>query len=101
VLFRSADQTGWRAVADFLDNHLLRWLHRFAERVAGRAMTPFYAALGMLTADYLHALRAALVVLADAPLPPPVDEKIRPKQMPSDPGCGDSVAFVPGVGPTW
>lgn len=97
----AADKAGWRAVADFLDSHLLRWLDRFAERVAGRAATPFYAALGMLTVDTLHALRAVLIVLADAPLPPP-GEEVRPEEeMPPSFGCGDSVAFVPGTGPTW
>jgi len=95
------DKAGWRAVADFLDGHVLRWLNRFAERVAGRAATPFYAALGMLSADTLHTLRAALVVLADAPLPAR-GEEVRPKEeMPPSLGCGDSVAFAPGAGPGW
>ncbi len=96
------DEGGWRAVADFLDAHPLRWLQRFAGRVAERAATPFYAALGMLTADYLQALRAALVVLAAAPLPPPAVVQARSKEeMPPSFGCGDSVAFVPGAGPSW
>ncbi|MCL2523291.1 MAG: molecular chaperone TorD family protein [Betaproteobacteria bacterium] len=97
----ASDDAGWRAVAEFLDAHLLRWLDHFAERVAGRAATPFYAALGMLTADYLHALRAALVLLADVP-PPPADEEIRPGEAaPSAAAGGDCAAFVPGAGPTW
>ncbi|MDR2837315.1 MAG: molecular chaperone TorD family protein [Azonexus sp.] len=102
-LCRAAEnKTDWRAVADFLDKHPLRWLRRFAERVAGRAMTPFYAALGMLTADYLSALRAALIRLADAPLPPPEDENARPaKASPCATGCDEAAPFVPGVGPTW
>jgi len=95
----AADTAGWRAVAEFLDAHPLRWLDRFAERVAGRAATPFYAALGMLTNDYLRALRAALVVLADLPLPP-AGEATRPAATP--PECGCDTPFVPGgAGPSW
>jgi len=66
----AADDAALRPAVDFLDTHLLLWIDRFAERVASRAATPFYAAIGMLTADYLHALRAVLVTLADASSPP-------------------------------
>jgi TorA maturation chaperone TorD len=59
----ATDDAVLRPAADFLDAHLLLWIDRFAERVAGRAATPFYAALGMLTADYLHALRTALAAV--------------------------------------
>ncbi|MCL2345897.1 MAG: molecular chaperone TorD family protein [Desulfobulbus sp.] len=98
---QATDDAALRPLADFLDAHPLRWLDRFAERVASRAATPFYAALGMLTADYLHGLRAALVVLADAPWPPPAEE-VRPEEEAlSNFGCGDAIAFVPGAGPTW
>ncbi len=69
---QAADDAALRPAADFLDAHLLLWIDRFAERVASRAATPFYAAIGMLTADYLHALRATLAELSDAPCPPPV-----------------------------
>ena len=67
----AANDAALRPAADFLDAHLLLWIDRFAERVASRAATPFYAAIGMLTADYLHALRTALAALANAPYPPP------------------------------
>ncbi len=97
----AADDAALRPAADFLDAHLLLWIDRFAERVAGRAATPFYAALGMLTADYLRALRAALVVLANAPYPPPPTEEAKPKKVPQGPTCGDAEPFVPGAGPTW
>ncbi len=100
----AADDAALRPAADFLDAHLLLWIDRFAERVAGRAATPFYAALGMLTADYLRALRAALVVLANAPYPPPPTEETKPKKAaPQSPTCGDGDAdpFIPGAGPTW
>uniref|UniRef100_UPI00333EB4FF TorD/DmsD family molecular chaperone n=1 Tax=Castellaniella defragrans TaxID=75697 RepID=UPI00333EB4FF len=96
----AADDAALRPAADFLDAHLLLWIDRYAERVAGRAMTPFYAALGMLTADYLHALRAALVVLADAPYPPEPTEESKPKKAPQGPSRGESEPFLPGLGPT-
>jgi len=99
----AADDAALRPAADFLDAHLLLWIDRFAERVASRAATPFYAALGMLTADYLHALRAVLARLANAPYPPPPPAATEkpPKQAPQEAGCGDFPPFIPGAGPSW
>ncbi len=97
----AADDAALRPAADFLDAHLLRWIGRFAERVGARAATPFYAALAMLTADYLHALRAALIVLASAPLPPPGTEEQKTAKAPQGPTCGDAMPFIPGTGPVW
>lgn len=45
---------------DFLDQHLLVWIRSFAERVAQRAATPFFASLAVLTAVYLEDLCALL-----------------------------------------
>ncbi len=47
----------WRALAGFLDFHLLRWLADFAGRVATRCDTPFYAALALLSDAWCQQLR--------------------------------------------
>jgi putative dimethyl sulfoxide reductase chaperone len=47
----------WRALAGFLDFHLLRWLPDFAGRVATRCDTPFYAALVLLSDAWCQQLR--------------------------------------------
>lgn len=56
-----------REVADFLDQHLLRWIHRFAERVAVRCATHLYAGLALLTAAYLNELRDLLAEIIGDP----------------------------------
>lgn len=50
-----------RQVAAFLDDHLLRWLPSFADRVAQRCDTPFYAGLALLSLACLDALRDFLI----------------------------------------
>lgn len=61
--------------ARFLDAHLLRWIGRFAERIAARCQTRYYAGLALLTASYLEELRALLALATGTPLPEPEDVK--------------------------
>jgi TorA maturation chaperone TorD len=49
--------------AQFLDDHLLQWLHSFAQRVAQYAETAYYAALALLTQAYITELRALLALI--------------------------------------
>lgn len=87
-------------VARFLDEHLLRWIHEFAERVSNRCQTHLYAGLVQLTAAYLSELRELLAAATGEPIPSreEIDERMRPK---------DSVAvdlpgpYVPGTAPSW
>ncbi len=102
-LFEAAnDDQDLKPAARFLDEHALLWIDRFAKSVGARATTPFYAALAMITADYLQTLRMALVMLADEPLPPPpVAKEVRAAQQMAACGVGEPMVFVPGAGPTW
>jgi TorA maturation chaperone TorD len=59
------------AAARFMDEHPLRWIEEFAERVADRCSTRFYAGLALLTAAYLDELRDLLARLLDQPRPAP------------------------------
>ena len=89
-------------VARFLDEHTLLWIDRFAERVAKRCETRFYAGLALLTGAYLNELRDLLAELADAPRPSEeeMEARRRPRAAVSVPVAPPS-AFVPGAGPTW
>ncbi len=89
-------------VARFMDEHTLLWIDRFADRVAKRCETRFYAGLALLTAAYLNELRDLLAELADAPRPSAeeMEARRRPRSAVSVPVAPPS-AFVPGAGPTW
>jgi TorA maturation chaperone TorD len=95
-----AHPTSLGEVADFLDQHLLRWIDAFAERVAQRCETRFYAGLALLTAAYLTELRE---LLAD-PLgyAYPVVEETVPRLTAADLNIPEAEGpYVPGVAPSW
>jgi len=68
-LFISPDMTALREATCFLDEHLRRWIGRFATRVAQRCGTPFYAGLALVTAAYIEELRDLLSSLLEEPAP--------------------------------
>src|SRR6516165_8169299 len=68
-LFMSPDMAALREAACFLDEHLRRWIGRFAARVAQRCGTPFYAGLALLTAAYIEEIRDLLSSLLRDPAP--------------------------------
>lgn len=86
-----------REVARFMDEHLLRWLMKFSERVAARCDTPYFAGVAMLTGSYCEELRDLIADTLGSPRPSPeeIEERMRPKrgQQPAP------AAFVPGTGP--
>ncbi len=86
-------------MARFLDEHLLRWVGQFAERVAQRCGTPFYAGVVLLTAAWLEAFRDLLAELLEQPRPSAeeIEERMRPKAEP----VAVPVKFVPGAAPSW
>jgi TorA maturation chaperone TorD len=89
-------------VARFLDDHLLLWIDRFAERVAARCQTRFYAGLALLTAAWLDAMRELLVDLAQVQrlTAEEIQAGQRPRRVLSVEVPPPS-AFVPGSGPVW
>lgn len=92
----------WRALAHFMDYHLLRWLPDFARRVAERADTAFYAALAMLTDAWCRQLRELIANLLGEPV-------LTAEEIAAALGAQRvaeaepvPVRFVPGVaGPSW
>lgn len=85
--------------ARFLDEHLLRWLPRFAARVASRCATPFYAGAARLTAAYCDELRDLLAGLLRAPRPSPeeVEARMQPRPAPGE----LPLRYLPGASPSW
>jgi TorA maturation chaperone TorD len=83
----------------FLDDHLLRWIDRFAERVAGRCATRFYAGLALLTAAYLDELRDLLAEVLGTPRPTP--EEIEASVAPPQVSLEVDGPFLPGAAPSW
>ena len=87
--------------AQFMDEHILRWIGDFADRVSQRCVTRLYAGLSLLTDAYLQELREVLVILLGRPRPTSeeIDQRMRPQQsiaIVESPG-----PYVPGAEPSW
>ena len=84
-------------VATFMDEHLLRWLGNFGERVAIRCDTAYFAGAAAVTAAYCEELRDILAEVLQTPRPSreEIDERMQPEQQSE----GVPVAFTPGMGP--
>ncbi len=97
-LAKSDGEDSLREGARFMDEHLLRWLPKFGERVAKRCATPFYAAAAWLTWAYCDELREVLAdVLGEArPSTDEVESRVKVQSAPAVP-----LKFMPGAAPTW
>lgn len=101
-LAAARDDADLRALAAFLDEHLLRWLPDFAARVAARCEQQFYAALAILTNSWCQQLRDALAKHLDEERP--TDEEIAERLQPRSHTrpVAVPVSFVPGgAAPSW
>lgn len=85
--------------AQFMDEHLLRWIDDFAERVARRCATPYFAGIALLTASYSAELRDLLALIMDEPRPS--NEEIENRMNPRKQHEAETVPekFMPGLGP--
>ena len=85
-------------IEKFMDEHLLRWVTPFGERVAQRCGTPFYAGLGLLTGLYCNAFRDLLAEITNRPRPSEEEilERTTPEKIEAVP-----VKFVPGAEASW
>jgi len=99
-LRRARSNDDWRSLADFLDEHLLRWLPEFAGRVANRCETALYAALALLCASWVDQLREILALLSGVDRPG--REKIEARLLKKTSHMAEFVplTFMPGLGPT-
>lgn len=102
-LLEGAEETAQlREAARFLDEHLLRWITPFAERVAGRCATPFYGGLAALTAMYVEELRDLLAAMLDEPRPSAeaIEARMKPRQKEGE-FQEIPIVSVPANTPSW
>lgn len=97
-LARKGGEDNWREAACFMDEHLLRWLPKFGERVAKRCATPLYAAAAWLTWTYCDELRDVLAdILGEArPSAEAVEARMNVHSTTPAP-----LRFMPGMAPSW
>jgi len=88
--------------AAFMDEHLLRWVTHFGERVASRGATPFYAGLAVLTAAYVDELRDLIAQLLDEPRPTPeeIEARMKPRELHGE-FQDIPIASTPANSPSW
>lgn len=85
--------------ARFMDEHLLRWLGRFAHRVAARCATDYFAALALLTHAYCEELRDLLVRVSGQSRPD--SEEVEAQMKPKNELVPVPVQYMPGMKPSW
>ena len=97
LLDRDEQMETLEKTATFMDEHLLRWLGNFGERVLVRCDTPYFAGIAALTAAYCEELRDILAEVLQQPRPTreEIEERMQPKQRPE----AVPVSFTPGMGP--
>lgn len=83
--------------ASFMDEHLLRWLGSFAERVATRCATPWFAAAALVTHAWFEEFRDLLAEILDEPRP--TREEIDKRMMPKPQVVEMPLQYMPGTGP--
>lgn len=95
LLSQDDDMEKLEKAATFMDEHLLRWLGNFAERVIARCDTAYFAGVAGITAAYCETLRDILADMLQQPRPSreEIEERMQPKQQ----AAPVPVAFVPGM----
>lgn len=81
---------------EFLDEHVLRWVKRFAVRLVQARAPNLYAALALLTASYLEELRDHLTGLCGVERPKPDAERKKATAVSEGPA-----PYIPGIAPSW
>lgn len=99
VLRRAEEPDALRRLVVMMDEHLLRWLPDFAERVSARCEQPFFAVLAGLTFLWCEQLRDLLAeCLAE---PRPAREAIEARHGPQQQAETIPLAYLPGAAPSW
>lgn len=105
LLDKAAEQADPQALleetARFMDEHLLRWLLPFAQRVAQRCHTGFYATLALETAEYAENIRNTLADILDVPRPTHEEIETRMKAQQRSAAQPQTMQYYPGMAPSW
>jgi TorA maturation chaperone TorD len=83
--------------AKFMDEHLLRWLGRFCDRVATRSATPWFATVALMTNAWCESFRNVLAEILDEPRP--TGDEIEKLMKPKPEIVEYPLQYMPGVGP--
>jgi TorA maturation chaperone TorD len=87
----------FKAAAQFMDEHILRWIRSQAVRLVQARAPDWYAALSLLTASYLDEVRDYLETITGMARTAP-----EAKTGKKEPGRDDvERPYVPGVAPSW
>lgn len=86
-------------VARFLDEHLLRWIRRFASQLVHAGAPDFYAALALVTAAYLDEMRDHLTAITGIARPAVVEGS--PAGNDRETKAAEDRPYVPGIAPSW
>lgn len=86
--------------ARFMDQHLLKWVAQFGNRVAARCGTPFYAVLALLTSEYTEQIRNLLASVLNYPHAPE-DSADATATSPRTANGFPPTAYCPGTAPSW
>ena len=87
----------FKAAAQFMDEHILRWIRSHAIRLVQACAPDWYAALSLLTTSYLEELRDHLETITGVARAIPEAKVGKEEQAPDD----VERPYVPGVAPSW
>jgi TorA maturation chaperone TorD len=88
---------GLGEAARFMDEHLLRWLPMFSERVSSHCESPYFTGLALLTDAYCSEIRDLLADILGEPRPDP--EQAHRRLKPESPSVEVAGPYMPGMGP--
>lgn len=88
-------------LAQFMDEHLLRWLLPFGQRVSQRCATAFYATLALETAAYCEHIRDLLADILEVPRESheAIEERLQSRKFAAS--TAQPMHYYPGSAPSW
>ncbi|MCB1857855.1 MAG: molecular chaperone TorD family protein [Gammaproteobacteria bacterium] len=86
-----------KAAAEFMDEHLLRWITPFSRRVSRRCSTAYFAGIAVLTGAYCEEVRDLLAEVIGEPRPSA--EAIELRMKPARVQAEAPLQYMPGMGP--
>lgn len=99
--FAENDKQVLAELARFMDEHLLRWLLPFGQRVSQRCATAFYATLALETASYCEHIRDLLADILEVPRESheAIEARLQSRKMATS--TAQPMHYYPGVSPSW
>ncbi len=98
LLDKNNDMQTLEQISVFMDEHLLRWLGKFSERVMSRCDTQYFASIAALTGAYCEELRNILSLLTgqSRPSAEEIEQRMQAEQNHPEEA---PMQYMPGMGP--